>query len=229
MACAIDRPRPLPGIACCWASEERKNRLNSRSCSCERDADAGVGHREDRVGALGRERDADPAALGRELHGVADQVDHDPLQHVAVAEERDRLVGQVDGELERRAARASARPRWCRRRRSCAGRPAGRRTLSPSSCTRDSVSRSSMSESSRLLFTPSRRTASSCSGAERAVGAVLEHLGVAEDAGDRRAQLVAHAGDERVLDLVDLAQPLDRLPLGRQRLHQPLARPRSGR
>jgi len=29
----IDSPRPVPGIARCWTSADRKNRSNSRACS----------------------------------------------------------------------------------------------------------------------------------------------------------------------------------------------------
>ena len=58
-------------------------------------------------------------------------------------------------------------------------------------------------------------------GGELTELALGEELGVATDRGDRRTQLVAHAGDEGVLDPVDLTQLLDGLPLRLEGLHQP--------
>ena len=222
IAWAIERPRPLPGIACSWASEERKNRVNSCSCSWRgMPMPVSATSMHARLRADQRAGRSTLAALGRELHGVADQVDHHPLEHVAVAEERDRLVGQLDVELERAALERSGRRPRSRPRRPCAGRRRGRPSPSPPSWIRESVSRSSMSESSRELLVADPAYGVELLVAELAVRAVLEHLDVAEDAGDRRAQLVADAGDEGVLDLVDLAQPLDRLALGLERLDQP--------
>ena len=41
--------------------------------------------------------------LRRELHGVADQVDHHPLEHVAVAGNGTGSLGELDVELQRPA------------------------------------------------------------------------------------------------------------------------------
>ena len=106
------RPSPVPWMACSVASEERKNRWNSRALLLERDAHAGVDDPQlgDVAGHLGGDARPYPAHVG-ELHRVADQVQHQPLEVGRVALEHDRLGGQVH--LQRRPAPCarSARPR----------------------------------------------------------------------------------------------------------------------
>ena len=159
---------------------------------------------------LDADAEADGAAVLGELHGVAEQVDHHPLELGAVAEDRHRRCPAG------RPRRSRCRPLSSGRMASSIGPTVAAR--STGSCRHWTVSESRPLSISRSLIIeisrwPLRLMVSSSgiwSGSgvdDRAVG---HHLGVADDAGHRRAQLVGDRRDELVLGLVERAQPLDR-------------------
>ena len=116
-------------------------------------------------------------------------------------------VGTSTDTSRERSARAARAPRgrW-------PPRSARRSTTGSIFSTEDSicerVSRSSTSRSSRRPLRSTRSMISCCDERQLPDGAVPEQLGVADDAGDRRTQLVADRRDEVTLDPLELAQPL---------------------
>ena len=213
----------MPWIARSWAVEERKNFWNSPPCSS-----VGMPMPVSRTAMHGLvvvdvdQPAADRAAVLGELHRVAEQVDQHPLELGAVAEHGHRLAGRST--LERQVATRQQRPHRllavADERRP--GRPGSRSTR-----TRPGVE---AAEHQQVVADHDQPLAVAGDGLQqrqlvrqrlddRAVG---EHLGVADDAGHRRAQLVADGRDELVLGLVELAQPLDRRALLVERRDQHL-------
>ena len=164
------------------------------------DADAGVGHLDDDVPPLGVGPERDPAALGRELDRVGEQVVQDLLQLARVLpQQRDRLVEPA---LAGRCS--SSRP------------AAGTWSASPSQTSR--IEKSSVRTSilplsilARSRMSLIRPSSFSPRGLDvgrvppLAFGELLaagEDLAEAEDPVKRRAQLVAHRRQEVALEPV---------------------------
>ena len=166
-----------------------------------RDADAGVLDK-DVDGVAGKPRaHRDAAALGRELHRVVEEVDEDLVQRALVG--RHGGVGQrVDRELERSSARALADELQRLVERGLDARSRFVEPTRPASI-RD-MSRMSLMTERRYcpLERMSRQYSPYFSRAERAEHAALHHLGEADDGVERRAQLVAHVGQELGLGAV---------------------------
>ena len=93
-ASAIDRtmcrPSPVPWMACSVARVERKNRWNSRLCSSSGMPIPVSLTRSCATSGPGGDVDVHAATLGGELHGVADQVEHETFEVGGVALEHHR-------------------------------------------------------------------------------------------------------------------------------------------
>ena len=101
MRLTIARPRPVPGRCVASGLLERKNSSNRRTWSAVGDAQPLVGDREDHGVRAPLEAHRDLGVLGGVLHRVADQVDAQALDLVALTRGADRLVGGVHGDLDR--------------------------------------------------------------------------------------------------------------------------------
>ena len=197
------RPRPVPPKRRDVEPSACSKARNRRSRACRLDADAGVDHarRASAADALAMRRDRqaqrDAAALG-ELDGVAEQVDQHLPQAMRIAEHA------------AAAARAASRRASTSVLRSAAGATMRQRLLHDVGHVEAARSRArslpaSIFEKSRMsLMTCSRCSADSCttvahsrcSGVERRVEQQRRH---AQHAVHRRADLVAHAGEELAL------------------------------
>ena len=84
--------RPCTAVS---SSTARTKGSKIRSSIVVRDADALVAHADDGAVAVDVDPEANAAAGGRVLDGVAEQVDLDLLQPVGIAEDDDLLVGHA--------------------------------------------------------------------------------------------------------------------------------------
>ena len=195
-------PRPVPPYLRVVELSACANASKISSLLVGRDADAGVADGEVQRAPRRRLRlrsstcDDDLALLG-ELDGVADQVDEDLPQPAGVADQR---VGHVG---RRRGRPAPAPSAWRRRASVCMVSPRlSRRSKSIGSSS--SLPASILEKSRMSLITVSSASADVLTmlqvlallGGE--VG-VERQLGHAEDAVHRRADLVAHVGQELAL------------------------------
>ena len=163
----------------------------------------------------------DAAAVGGELHRVAEQVHHHAVEVAGVAEDDDLVPGDVEVHAEVPAGQQRVdglarrgRPRWPRSTGS--RRPGGAvARLEPGQGEQVAGDRDQP-----VAVAGDRVQHHLLPGGDRAGGALAQHLGVADDAGGRRPQLVADGGDEVVLGRVEPAEPLDDVALLVQRRDQ---------
>ena len=169
-----------------------------------RDADAGVLDGDVDVAADDARAHRDAAAVRRELHRVGQQIDDDLLDDAAVGAQPDRgLDLGLDG---RAASRRRAPPpgAWCRRGRSRARTALGSKARAAGLDLRhvedvvDDVEQIAPALADVAAVFEVFRVA------ERAEQPGLHDLGESDDGVERRAQLVAHVGEECRLRLVGL-------------------------
>ena len=179
----------------------------------KRHPDPGVGDPEHRLVVRRRQHHRDPAAVGSELHCVAQQVDHDPFEHFAIAGDHDRGRRQVQADIEH----AGRLPRWCQH---LVGRLDGLTEVECLEHRLDAVlghpgEREEVVDQGEQPVAVGRHALKGVvlPRVHAAEAAVAQQLEIAQDARDRRTQLVADGRDERVLDGVHVAQPFDRAAL----------------
>ncbi len=106
----MDSPMPAPPVSRERDFSPRQNRVNTRGRSLGGDADAGVRHLEQRIGAVAAHGDAHGAAGIGVAQGVREQVHDDLLEALGIAvddrrmedgRQRDALVGERVGERRR--------------------------------------------------------------------------------------------------------------------------------
>ena len=144
-----------------------------------------------------RERDVDGAAARRELDRVGEQVPDDLLNAVRIERERRVERRELDAKRERLALGL-----WPDRldRRFDHGCDIGRLQVEPHLAGDDAVHVEQVLDQARLrLGIPGDRIETFCD-AHRVVALEQQHLGPAEDRGERRAQLVRERGEELVLE-----------------------------
>ncbi len=159
-----------------------------RGCRRTRRARTTCGRRRRRP----RTRDVDDAVGAGVPDRVGDQVGQRPVQLAAVAGDRGRAVaapGEPDALCGRPAGRSAARQSDTRSSRATCSVVDARRCRT--GCARARTGRRPSSPAGR------RERASACSRARAIVGdTVLERLGHRPQAGERRAQVVAHPGHQ---------------------------------
>ncbi len=177
-----------------------------------RDAHAGVeDHHLDGVAEIAHHQ-LDAPTVGSELHPVADQVEHQPLDVLRIALVQHRHVGQPQHHVEV-AGRQQRPERVVRRPRGVAQVALER--LEPH------LPRLDLGEQQQVLDEEQQPAAVALEpvhhrplvGGQLTDGAVLEQLDVADHAGERGAELVADRRHEVGLDLLEVLQPLDGGPL----------------
>ena len=173
-----------------------------------RDAHPGVAYRNARLITGPAPLDDDPAAFGRELDGVGEQVVDDLAQPAAIG--RDRSVLAIEHHLDRLAVSQGPQPLH-RLPEGCAEREGLTLQVDPSGLDLREIQhvvdqRQEMIATAVDVLDPLVRNAALPSGE----GFVAHQGREADDRAQGRPQLMAHAGQEVALRLAGLLQGLDR-------------------
>ncbi len=175
----------------------------------ERDPAAGIGHRQRHPVLVVGRGDPDPAAVGGELHGVREQVADHPLELGAVAVDHAEVVRHLDRDvehppLEQRADRGA--------RVGDHRAEVDRREVEPERAGVHAGQGEQVTDQQlEALGVPvDHRERLHLVRGQLAERLLQQHLEVAGDAGQRRAQLVGDGRDELGLRQVELTQPVHR-------------------